>query len=214
MDTAFQADHVATWDAGHALFNTGDFWFVNAANRWASNLWGEGETRYGYVPFPCASSTPTSHTYIGTTISEEPFVMPKGREWAYNGFGNECTTENIYLVFADYYATIKENNALNYVDQLYFDALSKFSSEASIKAYIKVMLGNQKADGSYDGGIEKYGFFEPFILNSNSVVGNYNSGFAQAINKFIKGGDASAQWVDAVGIYQSDIEKSLVEAYG
>ena len=37
--------------------------------------------------------------------------------------------------------------------------------------------------------------------------------FAGSINEFIKGSGAS-QWIDAVGSYQSIIEKSLIDAYG
>ena len=44
MDPAFQVDQgVATWNAGHSLFNTGDFWFVNASDRWNKTLWGTEE---------------------------------------------------------------------------------------------------------------------------------------------------------------------------
>ena len=217
MDTAFQVDGgVATWNAGHSLFNSGDFWFVNASDRWSKTLWTDEEhTKYGYVPYP---TSPTSdRVYIGTT-AEACIVMPTGREWAYKGYGEECTTENIYRAYMDYITSAKKyyttSEDYDYVGQLTATATSKFSSEASVKAYLKVMLGDQKEDGSYEGGIEEYGFFEPFVENSNPVVGNYSSAFAMAINNFIKGGDASAQWVDAVGIYQSDIEKSLVDAYG
>ena len=50
MDTSFQVDEaVATWNAGHALINTGDYWFYNSPLRWSKTLWGsEDETRYGY----------------------------------------------------------------------------------------------------------------------------------------------------------------------
>ena len=199
-----------------SVVNSGDFWFVNASDRWSKTLWTDEEhTKYGYVPYP---TSPTSdRVYIGTT-AEACIVMPTGREWAYKGYGEECTTENIYRAYMDYITSAKKyyttSEDYDYVGQLTATATSKFSSEASVKAYLKVMLGDQKEDGSYEGGIEEYGFFEPFVENSNPVVGNYSSAFAMAINNFIKGGDASAQWVDAVGIYQSDIEKSLVDAYG
>ena len=221
MDNAFQVDqNVATWNAGHALFNTGDFWFVNAANRWNKTLWTDEEhTKYGYVPFPCAPSTETVHTYVGST-AEACIVMPSGREWAYKGFGDECTAENIYRAYLDYLNTAKKyytsSEDYNYVQQLTDTATSKFSSEASVKAYLKVMLGVQKEDGTYEGGIDEYGFYDPFVSNSNSVVGNVGGAgtFAGGINSFIKGGEGSAQWVDAVGSFQSTIEKSLVDSFG
>ena len=53
------------------------------------------------------------------------------------------------------------------------------------------------------------------LENSNPVVGNYGGSgtFVGSINEFIKGSGAS-QWIDAVGSYQSIIEKSLIDAYG
>ena len=217
MDPVFQVDGaVATWNAGHSLFNSGDFWFVNASDRWSKTLWTDEEhTKYGYVPYP---TSPTSdRVYVGTT-AEACIVMAAGRDWAYKGFGEECTPENIYRAYLDYLTTARNyyRNSENYdrAAELTATASDKFSSTAAVQAYLKVMLGDLQDDGTYVGGIEEYGFFEPFVENSNSVVGNYNSGFAQAINAFIKGGDASAQWVDAVGEYQSTIEKSLVDSYG
>ena len=78
------------------------------------------------------------------------------------------------------------------------------------------MIGVQQDDGSYTGGIEEYGFFEPLVENSNPVVGWYGGSgtFGGSINEFIKGGTDSAQWIDAVGTFQSSIEKALVDAYG
>jgi len=217
MDPAFQVDgSVATWNQGHSLFNTGDFWFVNASDRWSKTLWGE-ETAYGYVPYP--TSPESDRVYVGTT-SEAGIVMAAGREWAYKGFGDECTAENIYRAVMDYYNTAKSYylGSENYDKEAELKAVAteKFGSEASIKAYLQVIMGQQQPDGSYVGGIEENGFFEPYVENSNPVVGNYGASgtLAGDINAFIKGGDASAQWVDAVGTYQATVEKALVDAYG
>ena len=220
IDPSFQVDaNVATWNAGHSLFNSGDLWFVNAANRWNKTLWGsEEETRYGFVPFPSINGTDPSQTFIGTT-TEACIVMAAGRDWAYKGFGEECTAENIYRAFLDYYNTAKKyytsSEDYDKVQSVTNKASSTFGSEASVKAYVKVICGIQGDDGSYSGGIEEYGFYEPFVSNSNPVVGNVGGAgtFAGAINSFIKGSD-SAQWVDAVGAFQSTIEQALVDAYG
>ena len=219
MDKVFQVDqNVASWNAGHSLFNTGDFWFVNDSGRWSKTLWTDEEhTKYGYVPFPCSPTTTTDYTFVGTT-AEACIVMPAGREWAYKGFGDECTSENIYRAYLDYINTAKKyytsSEDYNYVGQLTALATSRFSSEAAVKAYLKVMLGKQAEDGTYSGGIEQYGFYDPFVSNANSVVGNVGGAgtFAGGINSFIRG--ETAQWVDAVGGFQSAIEKSLVDSFG
>jgi len=217
MDPTFQVDqNVATWNAGHSLFNTGDLWFVNGPNRWNKTLWGE-DTRYGYVPFPGSPDNDPSQTYVGTT-AEACIVMAAGRDWAYKGFGEECTAENIYAAYMDYINNAKKyyqsSENYDYVEQLKATASSKFSTEASVQAYLKIMLGTQQPDGTYVGGISEFGFYDPFVSNSNSVVGNVGSGatFGGGINSFIRG-DIN-QWVDAVGAYQSTIEQSLVASFG
>ena len=220
MDPSFQVDGgVATWNAGHSLFNTGDFWFIGATEtRWPMDLWGQ-DTRYGYVPFPGDPTKDSSITYVGTT-TEACIVMAAGRDWAYKGFGDECTGENIYRALLDYYNTAKKyyttSEDYDHAVEITNVANSKFGSQAAVQAYLRVMLGVQQADGSYVGGIEEYGFFEPFVENSNSVVAwaGGEGSFGGAINSFIKGGNNSGQWIDAVGTFQSQIEKSLVESYG
>jgi len=218
-DPAFQVDEgVASWNQGHALFNTGDYWFVNNASRWSKTLWGD-DTRYGYVPFPTSPEMEEGQSFVGTT-AESCLVMAAGRDWAYKGFGEECTAENIYAAYLDYINTAKAyytgSENYNYVEQLTATATNKFGSEASVQAYLRVMLGVQQQDGSYVGGIDEYGFFDPYTSNANPVVGNYGAAgtLAGDINGFIKGGEASAQWVDAIGSYQSSVEKAIVDAFG
>ena len=218
MDPAFQIDgSVATWNAGHSLFNTGNFWFLNASDRWSKTLWGEGDkTMYGYVPFP--TSPNSDKTYIGTT-ADGFLVMASGREWAYKGFGEECTSENIYRAFMDYHILGRQyylqSENYNKIEDLTATAASRFGSEASVKAYVTMMAGELQEDGSYVGGLKDYGFYDPFV-NDNNVVNAYGGGgtFGGSINTFIKGGEASAQWIDAVGGFQSQIEKALIDVYG
>ena len=114
-------------------------------------------------------------TYVGTTAGPAA-LMPTGREWAYKGFGEECTTENIYRVYMDYLNTSRKyytsSEDYDRVTAITNAANSKFGSEASVKAYLKIMLGTQQEDGTYVGGIDEYGFYDPFVSNSNPVVGN------------------------------------------
>jgi len=217
MDKSFQVDSsVASWNAGHALFNSGDWWFVNTPNRWSKTLWGE-DTRYGYVPYPGSPDNDPNETFAGCT-AEACIVMPTGRDWAYKGFGEDCCAENIYAAYVDYINTANayyhNSEDYDYVSQLENAAKNKFSTEASVKAYLKVMLGVQQPDGTYVGGMSEYAVYDPFVANDNGVVGNCGSGatFAGGINSFIRG-DIN-QWVDAVGPYQATIEQSLVEIFG
>jgi len=218
FDPAFQVDAgVATWNLGHALFNVGSYWFLNTANRWRNDLWGE-DTRYGFVPFPCSPDTEEINgAYYGIT-SDAGFVMAAGREWAYKGFGEECTAENIFRALLDYYATAKQyytsSEGYDRIAAVTASASSTFGSEASVKAYLKVMVGTQQPDGSYVGGIDEYGFYDPYV-GDNKVLSAWGATgtFPGDVANFIKGTGA-AQWIDAIGSYQSVIEQSLVEAYG
>lgn len=218
MDPAFQIDgSVATWNAGHSLFNTANFWFINASDRWSKTLWGEGDkTMYGFVPFP--TSPDSDKTYIGTT-ADGFMVMASGRDWAYKGFGEECTAENVYRAFMDYHILskqyYKESENYNYIEDLTATAASKFGSEASVQAFVRLTAGKLQEDGTYVDGLKDVGFYDPFVNENNVASPDAGSGsFGAAVNTFIKGGDASAQWVDAVGSFQSQIEKSLVDVYG
>ena len=219
MDPAFQVDQgVASWNNQHALFNAAAFWFVNAANRWSIDLWGKETTKYGYVPFPKLPGLDVAGNYVGVT-TDACLVMAAGRDWAYKGFGDECVPENIYRAYMDYlnlskqYYTTSED--YNRVEDLTAFATGKFGSEASVKAYLQVILGKQDAEGNYSDGIDVYGFYDPFV-GDNPVVSSWggNGSFAGAVTAYIKSGDSSAQWIDAVGSFQSTIEKSLVDCYG
>jgi len=217
MDPAFQVDgSVATWNQGHSLFNTGDYWFYQSPLRWTKTLWGN-ETRYGFVPFP--TSPESDHVYIGLTL-EYSIVMATGRDWAYKGFGEDCTPENIYRAYMDYWTTAKQyytsSEDYSKLDEVTTIATDRFGNETSVKAYIKAIMGVQQPDGTYINGLDELGFFDPYVEDSNPVVGNYGASgtLAGDINVFIKSGDASAQWIDAVGSYQATVEKALVDAYG
>ena len=217
MDPAFQVDQgVATWNNQHALFNVGAYWFINTSNRWSKDLWG-ADTRYGFVPFPTIPGLEVEGNYVGCS-TDASIMMAAGRDWAYKGFGEECTSENIYRAFLDYLTSArnyyKNSEDYNYVSAVTTAASERFSSEASVQAYLKIILGKQNDEGVYEHGIEEYGFYDPFV-GDNAVVSAWgaNNTFAGRIAAFIKGNDA-AQWVDAVGEFQATIEKSLVEAYG
>ena len=141
---------VVSWKEEKALFNTGDLWFVNDANRWPSDMWGEN-TRYGYVPWPRAEGVyfDDIKVALGGTAT---WVMPIGRD--YSQFGDECTAKNIYWAVAEmlqradkYYkedATYDEEIALD-------NAAAKVThSEESKKAYIYIQKLIKAGKGYYD----------------------------------------------------------------
>ena len=209
FDTAFSVDGgVVSWSNGKALFNTGDLWFIGTnQDRWNADLWGEGElTRYGFVPFPAPDGMSSlEHTYVGLT-SEACWVMAAGREGYYKGYGEECTTENIYYAVATYWQRVKSNykNAASYdqEEDLTSTAQKKFATEESVKAFVTVSM-NLKRDGFYDC----------MTSNSNTVCATYNSDLDIAIRNYVKGAGA-ATWAEAVGTLQDSLNDSITKAFG
>lgn len=205
MDPDYGVDQgVETWNAGKALFDTGDLWFVNAANRWNSTLWGEGTTAYGYVPFPAPDGYDTTRTFVGST-SEACLVMAAGREKVYDTYGIE--TENVYQAFMEYWVRAKENyqGASDYDadTQIMQTAETKFgASEESMKAYITVCRN-----------INTDGFYDPLVSPSNAVVNTWGSSFDQAIRAYINGTGA-ATWSDAIGSFQDQLNQAVLKSFG
>ena len=209
FDTAFSVDAgVVSWSNGKSLFNTGELWFIGSnQGRWDSDMWGEGEaTRYGYVPFPAPDGYETlDKMYIGL-VSEACWVMAAGRENYYKGYGEECTTENIYYAITEYWQRSKSiyRSADNYDEELALTnkASSKFGSQASIEVFVKVNMA-----------LKTSGFYDPMAQESNVVCATYASDFDIALRNYVKGTGA-ATWAEAVGGMQDTLNDSIQKAFG
>ena len=212
IDPAVSVDqNVASWNAGHSLFNSGDLWFVNRASRWSDTLWGEGTTSYGYVPYAAPDGYNPDMPYIGIILGATQ-VMATGREEAYAGFGDECTAENIYRAYMNYYTLANyyytdtsENDEYNRETVLENIAQTKFATIASQQAFVDI-----------NNNIGEYGFLDPYVENSNPIVGNVGTGsdtIAADIEGYING-TGSSQWTEAVSPYTSNLNESMTEIYG
>lgn len=88
------------WDAQNPSFNTGksifqvaEYWFLKDSGRFRVDMWGEGTTKYGYVPFPypdAMSKDETRVSYQGGAI----YQMSSGRVYP-----SGITVEDVYRVF-------------------------------------------------------------------------------------------------------------------
>ena len=210
FDSQFSVDQgVKSWTNGKSLFNTGDLWFIGAnQGRWDSDMWGEGEgTRYGYVPFPAPDGMEgIDNIYTGVT-SEACWVMASARESFYKGYGEECTAENIYYAIVTYWQRAKENyqSSDSYDKELALTttASSKFGSQASIEAFVKVSMG-----------LQTDGFYDPMASESNTVCGTYNSDLDKAVRGYVNGTGTAATWAEAVGSLQDTLNESITKAFG
>ena len=209
FDESFNVDaNVTSWSNGMSLFNTGELWFIGSnQGRWDSNMWGEGEaTRYGYVPFPAPDGYEnTENIYIGL-VTEACWVMAAGRESYYKGYGEDCTSENIYYAITEYWQRSKRiyKTADTYDEELALTnkASSKFGSQAAIDAFVKTNLA-----------LKQGGFYDPMAQESNTVCGTYASDFDVAVRNFVKGTGA-ATWMEAVGGMQDSLNESIQRAFG
>ena len=209
FDEKFSVDQgVVSWTNGKSMFNTGDLWFIGAnQGRWDSNMWGEGEaTRYGYVPFPAPDGLEKNDSVYTGITSEACWVMAAGRDKYYKGYGEECTSENIYYAIATYWLRSKEiyRSSNNYDEELAFTnaASAKFGTQASIDAFVLTSM-KLKTDAFYD----------PMTSNSNTVCYTSGSDFDISLRKFVLGTGA-ATWAEAVGALQDTLNESITKAFG
>lgn len=193
---------VTSWMDNKALFNTGDLWFVNTDNRWKEDLWGE-DTRYGYVPFPRADGTSKEDQKIGLA-GTATLVMPVDREANYSGFGDECTTENIYYALMTMYLLTEEyyKGDPSYDEEVQLRTLAEKYTETdeSIEAFMYMTKS-----------IEEVGFYDPLSSPDNPIVNTGFSDFTRSINKYVYG--ETAQYSEAVEPYIAQLEEALTKAF-
>lgn len=71
---------VISFQDGKAIMQAGKYRFVRLANRFSDNLWGEGSTEYGYVPFPWPDNMSKEKTFINGVL-DNFHVMAEGRTY-------------------------------------------------------------------------------------------------------------------------------------
>lgn len=202
-DPSDQVDgSVQSWNNGQAVMNSGEFWFVNSATRWPSNLWGEGEaTQYGYAPYP--SKVGTKESYKLGVFGGQTWVMPVGKSYA--GYGDECTPENIYRALIDYLQRTEKayKSSDSYDEELaqYTINSKAFSSDASVNAISYLNMNSADIN-----------FFDPMNYEGNQVASLYKSDFALGAIDFFKGNTAT--WAEAVGPYEETMAKTVLTIYG
>ena len=196
--------NVQSWNKGNALLNTGEFWFVNAATRWPSDLWGEGEaTRYGYVPYP--SKLGTKADYKLAVFGGQTWIMPVGKSYA--GYGDECTPENIYHALMDYLQRTERayKGSESYDEELAQKIINgkAFASDDSISAISWLNMHSTQIS-----------YFDPMTYENNQVADLSSSDFSVAAKAFFDGSGAAATWVEAVSPLEETMAKAVLTIYG
>ena len=175
-----------------AIFQPGEFWFVRAANRWPADLFGEGTTEYGYVPFPYMDTVKKEDTKVNF-VGESVVMMLAGRSYP---AGIEA--EGIYRALQDMYLrTIDKQKA----DPLYDETEIKNSS-------LKSRIDDPESIAAamfYDGSKT---IFDP--LFDSSFQHDYTGETTTAVINSVKGADAVSEF-DAI---YSAVETKFIIAYG
>ncbi len=195
----------ASWKGGKSLFTTGDMWFVRHSTRWTVDQWGDGTTKYAYVPWPMPDNQ-TLAEYKVALGGTATWVMPIGRDYSLNG--PECTAENIYWAVQkmwqltkqyheesdDYNPTLEESKAV--------DRLTDSPKSAEALKYIRQLIKDGK------------GVYDPLSNNDNAVASLYSSGegtITYAVRNYIRG--TYATWGEAAAVCIPNLQEGLRKAF-
>ena len=213
MDTDFElAFNSKYWSDGLALFSVAQVADVSNDTYFNKRYWSDNNAKLGFVPFPTENEE--SLFALSTTDS---LVMSSGRSWAYKDYGDDCTTENIYRIYMDYLNTSKQyyeaRDGYNYEEKIRAIANNNFSSEASVKVYMKIMLGEKQEDGSFIGGLGEDGIIDPFVASACTQSTSYVHPFKTDMISYMKRESVTKTWEEVVSPYKDYLEKEVKDFY-
>lgn len=113
-----------SFNTGKSLFQVAEYWFLKDASRFQKDMWGEGTTDFGYVPFPYPDHMDKSETrvsYQGGSI----YQMSKGRVYPAG-----ITAELVYQAFT--YMTLNTTKLMNNNPDMSEEILMKVNAEAKL----------------------------------------------------------------------------------
>ena len=159
--TSHSSTRITSWRTGHALINTGSYYFVDYYNRWTEDLWGEGDdTLYGFVPWPYANGADHTTARWGT-YTQDCYSMPKAINKKIEGAllkSDDVTPENIFKIWVECFTKSQE---IMKADPQYNKkatdrekAASKWDTPASVDAFVYIQDGLPTIkDGGRDIGV-------------------------------------------------------------
>jgi len=175
-------------DEGGTLMVPGYQWFVNNNGRWQDDIWGEGTTEFGYVPFPYPDDLTKEETRIYND-SQMIYVYPNGRN--YPEEIAKDAQKNIWYIMQETLSLTK-----NYI------------SEDEVKDSIKEELNNKYADNN---SIEAVIYFYDLPLIHEPLRRLREVSAASllkdpAINTFYKGNDYDEEFKSVYEEIKSEFE--------
>ena len=179
-----------SFNKGNTLFQSAYWWFINNSGRFTEDLWGAGNTEYGYVPYPWADSLTKADTTCvhtpGSTYCIAAREYPSG-----------ISAEDIYKVwyYANQQTDLNITNDINYSadEALYTLCENKVSDPESITAV--QYFTNEKV------------IFDPTYTLGTSYHTSYLAPDTQAV---VFDGTDYDEALSHIALYQ----KALEESYG
>ncbi|MFY9537413.1 MAG: extracellular solute-binding protein [Bacilli bacterium] len=141
-DPASDSWEVTTaFSESRAVFQHGEYWFVKTDNRFKPNLWGDGTTKYGFVPFPYPNGFAKSATRT-YNAGGHFYILGKGREYPSN-----VTAKDIYRAYTTVLLETKQyleqDQSFDEEQQMRNQAQSRLDDPDSIEALL--FFGPDKA---------------------------------------------------------------------
>ena len=125
---------VTSFQGGTALFQGGEYWFVRNNDRFPKNMWGDGSTEFGYVPFPYPASVGKANTRVND-IGDSLIMMIAGRNYPQGVTSRDVfrAVQEMYLKTIEYQ---KQDPTYNPVELRYNSVVSRIDDPESITATV------------------------------------------------------------------------------
>ncbi|HHX78496.1 MAG TPA: hypothetical protein GX695_01945, partial [Acholeplasmataceae bacterium] len=132
------------WDAdvvsfknGDAIFQSGEMWFCRYEARWAADMWGEGTTRFGYVPYPHPDTVLVKNSRISIK-SQAVITMANFRDYKHAEKG--ATYQGVFRALNEVFLRTtqysKEDISMNEQDIRLQNAAIFLDDQASMQAVL------------------------------------------------------------------------------
>ena len=157
---------------GKAVMTSGCWWFIRDSGRWPANLWGEGNTEFGYVPFPRPDDVSLENVRLAET-GTQLYLMASQRDAEHKP---GMTYEDVYRAMNDTFL----RTAKYYQNDPSYDAegLKRTAAESKVDdpASVECVMYFTASNVFYDA---VHGFYmsisgSPIPANIGNIVVNGN----------------------------------------
>lgn len=190
-DIAWDAS-VVSFNEQRSIFQSGDYWFINTDNRWPKNHWGEGTTRFGYVPYPYHDSK-SKDDAMTTGMGGACYMQANGRQYPAH-----VNSEYVYRAFTEMMLKtaekIKADVTYDPEQKMRNAAMKRLSDPESVDAIIFFTSDRVLFDPMYELG-----------------GGTVRFTLATAIEDVVVRGEDYAETIAEI---EPDIRKALADVYG